>query len=342
MLIRNNKLGLLLILSIVSNLCFAHYREINVNSVIESGKYQIDSGIVAGFTDTTLMLLVPSEQKTKALRVPCSIARNGLPNLRLKETGQKIYVLQGFYPKGSVLLGIKAGGMVEFYDIGANCRDKTHYRIDSLSSTIFPNGPCRSVGGKKYSLCTFGFSITYARLQKYLTQRKTKPVELITRILATYVDSVLSIQISKETRVSFLDAIRLLYQEGIVDSLKNSSLVKREFTGYVITNNQYTIGSHKDVGFEVFELKNDSTLSRTWFDFVAWNTNKNAKRVAESSVVKPNTIEEWLKLKDGENLEHSAGFILIKIDKGVISRVKMLLNPPEEVVLLLYFNGMKY
>ena len=147
---------------------------------------------------------------------------------------------------------------------------------------------------------------------------------------------------SKNTRESFSDALTLLISEGVIDSLLNSPLSKKHFSGYVITNNQYTIGSHEDVGFEVFELKDDSTLSRTWFDFVAWNSGKNAKRVTESSVVTADTIEEWLNIKDGENLERSAGFILIKIDEGVISRVKMLLNPPEDVVLLLYFNEWEF
>jgi len=144
---------------------------------------------------------------------------------------------------------------------------------------------------------------------------------------------------SATTREKFVSSYSLLMKEGIADSLGKSAMLKKGFNGYLITNNQYTIGKHENVYFDVFELKEDTILMRLTYMYAAWSSDRNLKDYSQETVVSLKNMEALVDMKDGVLKKYSPGIILFKIVEGRIKKVNMLLNPPKQIITDLYYGG---
>jgi hypothetical protein len=158
-------------------------------------------------------------------------------------------------------------------------------------------------------------------------------------VLSAYADSIRVTEMSVPTKESFVGAYSLLMKEGLPDSLANSAVSKKGFNGYLVTNNQYTIGKHENVYFDVFEIKEDTVLMRLTHMYAAWSSDRNLKDYSKETAVSQKDMESFMVLKDGPLKKYSSGIILFKIEEGVVSKVNMLLNPPKELITNLYFGG---
>ena len=187
----------------------------------------------------------------------------------------------------------------------------------------------------------FGFAIVLMFMQCSSVKKTKVETTLVSKILRTYADSIRVTKMSDPTKINFVGAFALLMKEGIPDSLAKSALSKKDFNGYVITNNSTTVDRHENVYCDVFEIINDSVLMRLTYLFAARSSDKNLKMYSEEFIVKSKKMEELMVLNDGPQTKGSKGIILFKIDEGTISKVNVLLNPPEDVLTDLYFGGIK-
>ena len=188
----------------------------------------------------------------------------------------------------------------------------------------------------KYAFC---LGVVLTCLQCSSLKKTTIEQTLISKVLSTYADSIRTTAMSATTREKFVSSYSLLMKEGIADSLGKSAMLKKGFNGYLITNNQYTIGKHENVYFDVFELKEDTILMRLTYMYAAWSSDRNLKDYSQETVVSLKNMEALVDMKDGVLKKYSPGIILFKIVEGRIKKVNMLLNPPKQIITDLYYGG---